>query len=69
MMQHQPIILNQGEEDMQPVSILQWLIFQIGHTCVQYPKRCRLCGRKTKGNRITGFYFSCNCEETMGEVK
>jgi hypothetical protein len=27
--------------------------------CLQVPKRCRLCGRKSSGNWFTGYYLLC----------
>jgi len=44
---------------MKPLSILQWIIFQLGGTAIQYPDKCGVCGTKTKGNIITGFYLPC----------
>jgi hypothetical protein len=42
-----------------PLSITQWLRSIIGLTATHYPRSCSLCGRKTRGNRLTGFYMPC----------
>ena len=35
------------------------------HMCsVQYPVRCGVCGRKTKGNFITGYWMPCLQDRT-----
>ncbi len=44
---------------MKPLSILQWVIFQLGGTAVQYPDKCGVCRTKAKGNIFTGFYLPC----------
>jgi len=44
-----------------PTSLFQGFLLFIGQGAMQYPKKCGTCGTPTKGNKITGFKFSCNC--------
>lgn len=46
---------------MKPLSIWQRILFQLGITAVQYPERCGLCGKKTRGNAIIGYRHRCKC--------
>ena len=46
---------------MKPTALIEFVIAWITGSCtVQYPKQCKLCGTKTRGNIITGFYLPCD---------
>ena len=45
---------------MQPMSFWQALLLWWGHTAVQYPKYCEVCGKPSKGNRLLGYRFICS---------
>ena len=49
--------------EMHAQSILQKLILVCGGISVAYPVRCAICGKKTKGNIITGYRMGCDCEK------
>ncbi|KKN04697.1 hypothetical protein LCGC14_1094700 [marine sediment metagenome] len=51
--------LSSDESSMCPVDIVQRILFLLGHTSVQYPVKCGLCGARTKGNIITGYLMGC----------
>lgn len=54
--------------DRKPMSLLQWIIFQLGGMAVSYPIKCDICGTHTKGNIITGFYLSCENKHQTREL-
>ena len=46
--------------DSKPLSVFQWFVLNVSNgTAVQYPKRCAICGQKTKGNRLFGYRLTC----------
>lgn len=53
-------------ERMRPVSYGQRLRWYIKGSKTQYPVRCLQCGRKTRGNRLIGYWLACQPHFTKG---
>jgi len=44
---------------MKPMDLLEWLRGKFTGQSIVYPEQCGICGLKTEGNRITGYFLPC----------
>lgn len=55
------------KDNIKPVSYLSYLLFNLNITKILFPYRCKICGKRVRGNFFKGYKFSCEHDSGVNQ--